>query len=85
MSYEQFAVGLDEKFGQSLWNDFPEVANKGDHRVFEGRGGLTFSIKVTVNNIPLIPMLQTLCGKDLVVIFELSTSNLRTSPLNCWY
>ena len=29
VSYEQFAVGLDEKFGQGLWNDFPEVANKG--------------------------------------------------------
>ena len=30
VSYEQFAVGLDEKFGQSLWSEFPEIANKGE-------------------------------------------------------
>ena len=29
VSYEQFAVGLDERFGHSLWKDFPEVANRG--------------------------------------------------------
>ncbi len=29
VSYEQFAVDLDERFGQSLWNEFPEMANKG--------------------------------------------------------
>lgn len=29
VSYEQFAVGLDEKFGQSLWSEFPDIANKG--------------------------------------------------------
>lgn len=29
VSYEQFAVALDEKFGQSLWSEFPEIANKG--------------------------------------------------------
>ena len=30
VSYEQFAVGLDERFGHSLWKDFPEVANRGE-------------------------------------------------------
>ncbi len=30
VSYEEFAVALDEKFGQSLWSDFPEVTNKGE-------------------------------------------------------
>ena len=29
MSYEQFAVKVDERFGQSLWTEFPEIANKG--------------------------------------------------------
>ena len=29
VSYEQFAVGLDEKFGHSLWDEFPEMANRG--------------------------------------------------------
>lgn len=28
VNYEQFAVKLDEKFGQSLWSEFPEIANK---------------------------------------------------------
>ncbi len=32
VSYEQFAVGLDEKFGQSLWSEFPDIANKGERR-----------------------------------------------------
>ena len=37
VSYEQFAVGLDEKFGQSLWSEFPEIANKGwEEREREG-------------------------------------------------
>ncbi len=31
MSYEEFVVALDERFGQSLWSDFPEVANKGEY------------------------------------------------------
>jgi len=29
VSYEQFALGLDDKFGQSLWVEFPEIASKG--------------------------------------------------------
>ena len=24
-----FVIALDEKYGQGLWNDFPEIANKG--------------------------------------------------------
>lgn len=34
MSYEQFAVGLDEKFGHNLWSEFPEIANKGEYSKF---------------------------------------------------
>ncbi len=29
VSYEKFAVALDEKFGQIMWVDFPQTANKG--------------------------------------------------------
>ena len=29
VSHERFAVSLDEKFGQTMWVDFPETANKG--------------------------------------------------------
>ena len=29
VSYERFAVALDEKFGQIMWVDFPQTANKG--------------------------------------------------------
>ena len=30
VSYEQFAVGLDNRYGQNLWDEFPEIANKGE-------------------------------------------------------
>ena len=30
VKYERFALALDEWFGQTLWVDFPDVANKGE-------------------------------------------------------
>ena len=48
VSYEQFAVVLDEKFGQNLWAEFPEIASKGRN----GRGMVASDIQV--DNAPLI-------------------------------
>jgi hypothetical protein len=30
VSCELFVIALDEKYGQILWNEFPEIANKGE-------------------------------------------------------
>ena len=30
VKYERFALALDEQFGQSLWTDYSDVANKGE-------------------------------------------------------